>query len=218
MKKKLLLATGVLFAVLVGLYGRDAVGLYNLLAFVDTTTKSYEADVGAWPQVVDGCNGCHGAHGNSQHQRYPSLAGQPEAYVAAQLHSFANGQRTYPAMGPMAKVLSDDEIKSVTAYYARQPVSANRWIQPDPVLHARGKKLVEAGACTACHGAKLMGQRAFPRLAGQGVDYLLAQLDAFAQGRRVDPSGSMQAVTAKLSPEDRKAISHYLAALAPAAK
>ncbi|MNF17757.1 Cytochrome c-552 precursor [compost metagenome] len=63
-----------------------------------------------------------------------------------------------------------------------------------------------------------MGQGAFPRLAGQGADYLLVQLDAFAQGSRVDPTGSMKAVTQTLTAQDRKALAHYLAALAATPK
>lgn len=217
MKKKLLLGTGVLFAVLAALFGRDLVGLYYLLDHIETTTKAYEAE-GAWPQVADACTGCHGANGSSLHQRYPSLAGQPAAYLTAQLHSFANGQRSFPNMEPLAKTLSEDEIARLADYFARQPAIENHGFQPDPALREKGEKLVAAGACTACHGATLMGQAQFPRLAGQGADYLQAQLDAFAEGRRTDPTGSMKAVTANLSPDDRKALSHYLAALAPAAK
>lgn len=217
MKKKLLLGAGMLLAILAALFGRDLVGLYYLLDHIETTTKAYEAE-GPWPQVADTCTGCHGANGSSQHQRYPSLAGQPAAYLTAQLHSFAKGQRTYPNMGPLAATLSEDEIKRLADHFAQQPVVGNHGFQPDPALREKGEKLVATGACTACHGPTLMGQAQFPRLAGQGVDYLQAQLDAFAEGRRADPTGSMKAVVANLSPDDRKALSHYLAALAPAAK
>jgi cytochrome c553 len=43
-------------------------------------------------------------------------------------------------------------------------------------------------------------------------------LDAFAEGRRVDPSGAMTAIVANLTTQDRQALSHYLATLAPPAK
>ena len=62
-----------------------------------------------------------------------------------------------------------------------------------------------------------MGHEQFPRVAGQGYDYLLAQLDAFAQGGRKDPSGAMTAVVSTLSEGDRKSLAQYLASLAPAA-
>jgi cytochrome c553 len=215
MKKKLLLGLGVLFAILLGVYGRDAIGLYYLVDTIEADAKAHDADAGVWPQVVDGCNGCHGSQGNSLHQRYPSLAGQPAAYIETQLRNFASGERSYPAMGPMAMILSEEEIKTLADYYARHTAAENTWFKPDPSLREQGMQLVKAGACAACHGENLMGQGAFPRLASQGADYLMAQLDAFADGRRVDPTGSMQAITAKLTADERKAISHYLASLAP---
>jgi cytochrome c553 len=112
--------------------------------------------------------------------------------------------------------LTEQEILKLADYYAAN----RRWepCVPDPVLREQGARLATAGACMACHGQRLMGQGPFPRLAGQGADYLLAQLDAFAQGRRVDPTGSMKAITATLSAQDRKALAHYLASLAPAPK
>lgn len=214
MKKGLLLGAAALVVVLLGLFGRDLAGFFYLLRHVEDVTEAYQA-VGPWPQVVDGCNGCHGARGSSLHQRYPSLAAQPADYLGAQLRRFASDQRAYPNMQPLAKTLSAEEIDNIAAYYARQPALENRWFRPDPGLRARGEAL--AVGCVACHGEKAMGQDRFPRLAGQGVDYLRVQLDAFAEGRRVDPSGAMAAVTAGLPPEDRQALAHYLAALAPPA-
>lgn len=217
MKKKFLLLSAVLILAGLGLYGRDLAGLFHLFRYVDTVVAAHDAN-GPWPQVFDGCNGCHGANGSSLHQRYPSLAGQPAAYVTAQLQRFASGQRIYPSMQPMAQMLTDEEVRFLADYYARQPAVANHGVKPDPVLRERGKQLATNGACAACHGEQLMGQGGFPRLAGQGVDYLQAQLDAFAEGRRVDPSGSMTAIVASLTAQDRQALSHYLATLAPPAR
>lgn len=217
MKKKLLLGTGLVLVLLLALFGRDLLGLYRLLDYIDTSTQAYEAE-GPWPHTADACYGCHGKQGTSLHQRYPSLAGQPAEYLKAQLHSFASGQRLNPNMQPLAMSLTEQEILKLADYYARQPAQENAAFQPDPVLREQGAKLATAGACMACHGEKLTGQGPFPRLAGQGADYLLVQLDAFAQGRRVDPTGSMKAITATLSAQDRKALAHYLASLAPAPK
>ncbi|MDU9393930.1 c-type cytochrome [Pseudomonas sp. zfem002] len=217
MKKKLLLGVAVVLVVLLAVFGRDLLGMYRLLDYIDTTTQAYEAE-GPWPQTADACIGCHGKQGTSLHQRYPSLAGQPTEYLQAQLHAFAKGQRINPNMQPLAMTLTEEEILKLANHYAAQPAVENHWFKPDPALREQGERLATAGACTACHGEKLMGQALFPRLAGQGADYLQAQLDAFAQGRRVDPTGSMTAITATLSAEDRKALSHYLASLVPASK
>jgi cytochrome c553 len=207
-------------AVLVGLlafYGRDALDLYRLMSFMDTTTQARDSDEGAWPRLTEACVGCHGRQGRSQNQHYPNLAGQPAAYVAAQLKRFASGERASPTMAPLAMTLSETEIEFLAAYYARQSATANQTFEPDAQLRAKGEELVTSGACAACHGEGLMGHEQFPRLAGQGYDYLLAQLDAFAQGGRKDPSGAMTAVVSTLSEGDRKSLAQYLASLAPAA-
>lgn len=211
--KKFMLAFAALSVVALIIYGRDLIALYHLVNAVETTTEAYEERLGTWPQVVDGCDGCHGVLGSSEHQRYPSLAGQPAEYLALQLERFASGERRNPNMGPQAKILSAAEIESVSTYYAAQPARENRWVTVDPERNEQGRKLVSESGCAACHGSELMGQGVFPRLAGQGEDYLLVQLDAFAEGRRQDPTGAMQAITSGFSSEQRRAISHYLATL-----
>ncbi|MFJ4590952.1 c-type cytochrome [Pseudomonas moraviensis] len=165
--------------------------------------------------MTDACTGCHGSHGNSLNPTYPSLAGQPAAYLSAQLRNFASGQRLAPNMGPLAMTLSPDEVDLLAKFYARQSVVAHAAVSPDEGLKDQGKELVKTRGCTACHGAELMGHDAFPRLAAQGQDYLLAQLNAFASGERIEPTGAMQAMAAALSAQERQAIAAYLAALVP---
>ncbi|WP_207888113.1 c-type cytochrome [Pseudomonas sp. 30_B] len=217
MKKLILLGVAAVLAILVALYGRNVLGLYRLQSYISDSTNAYEADGGPWPHLTDTCLNCHGAKGSSLNQRYPSLAGQPVTYLATQLQHFANGQRTYPNMGPLAMTLTAQEIDLLANYYARQQARENSSFQADPALRNKGKQLVAAGGCIACHGEHLMGHEQFPRLAGQGVDYLIAQFDAFASGKRSEPSGVMKAITSTLSPDDRRAVAHYLAALAPQA-
>lgn len=215
MKKKIALAVVVLVAGLLGFYGRDALDLYRLMDYISSSTEAKETDGGPWPRLSDACIGCHGRQGNSQHQAYPSLAGQPAPYLAAQLKRFASGERASPNMAPLAMTLTEADIQFLSEYFAKHPAAANWSFKPDAALQSKGEKLVASGGCVACHGAALMGRDQFPRLAGQGHDYLLAQLDAFADGRRKDPTGAMTAIVSALSAEDRQALAHYLAALAP---
>ncbi|AGI25808.1 c-type cytochrome [Pseudomonas sp. NY15181] len=217
MKKFILLGVAAVLAILMAFYGRDVLGLYRLQSYISDSSNAYEADGGPWPHLTDTCVNCHGVKGSSLNQRYPSLAGQPVTYLATQLQHFANGQRAYPNMGPLAMTLSAQEIDLLANYYARQQARENSSFQADPALRNKGKQLVAAGGCIACHGEHLMGHEQFPRLAGQGVDYLIAQFDAFASGKRSEPSGVMKAITSTLSPDDRRAVAHYLAALAPQA-
>ncbi|VWC70555.1 cytochrome C [Burkholderia lata] len=215
MKKRILLAVAGVVAVLLVIFGPSLLDLYRLQQYVAASEDAYRADGGPWPHQTDTCLGCHGVKGTSLEQGYPSLAGQPASYVAAQLHDFASGKRVNPNMAPLAMSLSETDIKSLSDYYARQPARRNRYFDADPQLAEQGKQLVEKAACAACHGARLTGQAQFPRLAGQGHDYLLKQMDAFAAGTRTEATGTMQRVTAALSQKDREAVAQYLASLNP---
>ncbi|OXJ28262.1 cytochrome C [Burkholderia sp. HI2714] len=216
MKKRIvLLAVLVVAGALLAVYGPTLLGFYRLQRHIDETAQADEADGGPWPRTTDVCMGCHVVKGSSLNDAYPSLAGQPAQYVAAQLHAFASGQRANPTMGPLAMTMSEAEIARVAGYYAKQAPFANRYFKPDARLRAKGEQLVTGGACVACHGARLTGQAQFPRLAGQGYDYLRVQLDAFANGTRSEATGTMQRVAQAMSADDRAAVATYLASVSP---
>ncbi|KER74628.1 cytochrome C [Burkholderia cepacia] len=214
-KRMLLLAALVVIGTLLALYGPTLLGFYRLQRHIDTTAQADDAEGGPWPRVTDACMGCHGVKGSSLSQAYPSLAGQPAQYVAAQLRAFASGQRTNPTMAPLAMTMSEAEIVHLAGYYAKQAPTDNRYFHPDARLRAKGEQLVTGGACAACHGARLTGQAQFPRLAGQGYAYLIAQLDAFANGSRSEATGTMQRVAQAMSADDRAAVATYLASISP---
>lgn len=216
MKKYALLGGLALIVLLLVVFGSDFLGLYRLQSYVTTSAEAYQADGGAWPHLTDACVVCHGVKGNSLHQGYPSLAGQPAPYLEAQLHSFANESRRNPNMGPLAMTMSDTQIKFLADYFSRVAPVANRYFKADPQLSERGRQLVSAGNCAACHGAQLMGQGQYPRLAGQGYDYLMTQFREFASDTRTEPTGMMKSISTRTSPEDLKAIANYLASLEPA--
>ncbi|QBR03945.1 c-type cytochrome [Paraburkholderia pallida] len=215
MKKIPLIGIPLVIVLLLAIFGSDLLGLYRLQSYLTTFAEAYQADGGPWPHVTDVCMGCHGVKGNSLHQGYPSLAGQPAPYLETQLRNFASEARRNPNMGPLAQTMSDSQIKSLAEYFAGAVPVANRYFTPDAQLREKGQRLVAAGNCAACHGAKLMGHDQFPRLAGQGYDYLLAQFDEFVSGTRSEPTGVMKNLATGFSPEDRKAIATYLASLDP---
>jgi cytochrome c553 len=68
-----------------------------------------------------------------------------------------------------------------------------------------------APACLACHGAQGEGipENGFPRLAGLDAGYLRTQLDAFAQGRRVN--AMMTPIAQTLSGDERVEVARYYA-------
>lgn len=84
-----------------------------------------------------------------------------------------------------------------------------------------GKTIFTAGkgdvpACTSCHGNEGLGDDAMgtPRLAGQGVNFLIKQLEDFANDKRMDTTMFIMNNNAKgLSAQDRKDVSAYAASL-----
>lgn len=64
------------------------------------------------------CAGCHGADGQAIGVYNPNLAGQQEIYIVVQLQNFRSGKRISEMMLPMSKILNDQEIANLAAYYA----------------------------------------------------------------------------------------------------
>ena len=147
----------------------------------------------------------------------PHLAGQGADYIAAQLAAFKSKARPSPIMEGMAAGLTPEDMIAVGAYYQSQkPVEG---FAKDKALADRGQKIWRAGikalgvpACAGCHGAAGTGIPAqYPRLAGQHAELSLGWLKAYATGSR--PHAVMGPVAAKLSENDMKALSEYIAGL-----
>ena len=70
-------------------------------------------------------------------------------------------------------------------------------------------------ACASCHAPNGAGMPAqFPRVAGQHAEYTSAQLTAFRAGQRAnDPAQMMRMIAAKMSDQEIKAVSEYIAGL-----
>jgi len=64
------------------------------------------------------CAGCHGPKGVSAAGMFPNLAGQKEAYIAAQLKAFKDKTRVNPLMNGMAAGLKDEDIANLAAYFS----------------------------------------------------------------------------------------------------
>lgn len=76
---------------------------------------------GAWARNIPECVACHGPSGVGVGKAFPPLAGQSAQYLAAQLNAWRQGTRKNDPndlMGHIARSLSDDEIKAVSAYFA----------------------------------------------------------------------------------------------------
>ena len=66
------------------------------------------------------CAGCHGADGNSPAPSFPKLAGQHEDYMYHSLKDYKSGKRKNPIMEGQVATLSDQDMKDLAAYFAKQ--------------------------------------------------------------------------------------------------
>ncbi|MCL4151747.1 UNVERIFIED_CONTAM: hypothetical protein GTU68_044383 [Idotea baltica] len=116
--------------------------------------------------------------------------------------------------------LSEQDMADLSAYYASTtptptPVSSELLAQGEK-LYRGGNKETGVPACMACHGPSGKGVPAakWPALSGQHSAYTAAQLDDYANGiRNNDPNSMMRDIAARLSAEERLAVSDYISGL-----
>lgn len=173
------------------------------------------------------CAACHGNDGNSMIPMNPKIAGQHEGYLIKQLTEFRLASQTggeegrnNAVMNGMAAGLSDQDIADLAAWYASQTMTKGE--TPEDVIEA-GKALYTGGdlergitACIACHGPRGNGMELanFPDISGQHSEYTKAQLEQFRSGQRAnDMNGMMRDIAKKLTDEDIRILSLYVAGL-----
>ncbi|ULJ63554.1 cytochrome c4 [Wielerella bovis] len=186
-------------------------------------------DLNKGKQIAENmCASCHAADGNSAIATYPKLAGQHASFIFRETLAIKKGERTTGAaatMTPMVQNLSDDDIRNVAAYYAKQnPKAGEANPNENPTLGARiyrgGLPDKKVPACMACHGPSGAGTlgggtavNAFPRLGGQHASYVVTQLKAYASGERTSPNSMMEDVAKRMSEEDMKAVGNFIQGL-----
>jgi cytochrome c553 len=145
--------------------------LFSVEAF--SAEKKYEA-----------CFACHGAGGVSQTPLTPSLGGQPNFYVVAQLFLFRAGRRDNEAMTAQAKDLTDDDLRALAERIEKLPPPKPPAGKPDAAKMKRGMDVMAPRNCANCHGKKFEGNNNVPRVANQREDYLLKALKDYRDGKR----------------------------------
>ena len=77
---------------------------------------------------LQSCQNCHGPGGIGEGPSIPYLKGQWASYITAQLQAWKNGSRkTNPEhMGYISKLLKDDDVAAVAAYYQQVPNGENK--------------------------------------------------------------------------------------------
>jgi cytochrome c553 len=193
-------------------------GFASLAYAVELAAKADPAQ--AESIVTKVCAACHAADGNIASPVNPVLAAQHSDYIVKQLANFKAGERKNPVMLGMTATLSPQDMKNLGAYFEGQKAKARA--AKNPELVKAGQQIYRGGlmakgvaACASCHGPSGAGIPAqFPRVAGQYAEYTTAQLQAFRSGERAnDPNKMMRDIAVKLSDQEIKAVSEYMAGL-----
>lgn len=203
---------------LLGLFGQ---------AMASDGTAEYHGNAEAGKAKSATCAACHGPDGNSLTDAYPKIAGQHASYIYKQLKDFKQGAatggkegRNNAIMAGMVAALSDEDMKDLAAYFSSQKMKSGTTTEAAATAGAalfRGGDLQRGiAACQACHGPRGVGHSLakFPQISFQYPAYIKAQLEAFRSGQRAnDPNGMMRDIAAKLTDNDIKLLSEYVAGL-----
>ena len=86
-----------------------------------STTAQASGDSEAGKTIAtEKCQACHGVDGNSANTQFPRLAGQYADYLAQALADYKSGARANPIMAGQVSLLSSQDIKDVSAWFASQ--------------------------------------------------------------------------------------------------
>jgi len=178
----------------------------------------------AAPVAASTCIACHGMHGEGAPNGAPRLAGQNADYMNHALSMFKAGTRASAIMQPIARNLSDIEIRQLADYFFQQSaLRVATAASASPQLVLAGQQLAEMGtanvaACFSCHGPQGNGNGArFPRIAAEPAEFVSNRLHEFqARAQAATPApGTMTAVAAKLDENQIAAAAAYLSQLQP---
>lgn len=172
------------------------------------------------------CMACHQANGaGNAAAGFPQLAGLNADYFSKQILDYQNLTRINPVMQPIAKGLSESEIKALANYFAsltavpNEKANLDKLSAKDRKSFELGRRIAESGlwdkgmpACYACHGPSGGGVgSSFPAINNQGKTYLVQQLQAWKKGdRKNDPNQLMASVAKKMTPQEIQAVAEFL--------
>jgi len=199
--------------------GRLAAGMFlGLSLLAGSASASDGGSIKAGREAAQSCAACHGDRGNSNNPAFPSLAGQPAKYLAAQLTAYQEGDRENAIMAGQAANLSGQQIRDIAAYYAAQerkvanPANEGSALGAD--LYHQGRENV--AACAACHHSEGHGNQpaGFPALRGLTAGYVAQSLKDYRSGARAHGQATlMTSLAAELSDDEIDALAAHIASL-----
>jgi cytochrome c553 len=185
---------------------------------VDVAAGEALYNAGDATRGVVACITCHGPKGQSAVATWPKLSAQHAAYTAKQLKNFKEGTRVNAIMMGMSMPLNEQDMINIGTFLSQQAPSQGVAQSKDALT--LGKSIYGGGiaskgvpACAGCHspnGAGIPAQ--YPRQGGQWAEYSYNQLVNFREGTRKN-STQMTSIATKLSDQEMKAVSDYMAGL-----
>ncbi len=194
------------------------------LSLAAVTSVGYAAQPGgnaaAGKAKTAACIACHGVDGNGgADPSWPKLAGQIPEYLVKQLKDFKSGVRKNPIMNGMAAGLSTQDMDDIAAYYAAQKIKpgaagSKELARQGERIYRGGNAKMGVSACMSCHGPSGHGiPPNFPRVSAQTPVYTERQLLDFKSSRRANDNGIMTRIAFRMSEQEIKAVSEYMAGL-----
>ncbi|MGJ8569887.1 MAG: c-type cytochrome [Hoeflea sp.] len=169
-----------------------------LLAGTALADEPAVGDSVAGKKIAGQCRTCHGIDGYAKIPIAPHIGGEPASYLRNQLIAFRNGTRTHEMMSVVAKMLTDQQIEDVAAWYSSHIAVAT--------LTADAASAPQA--CTACHGTDGIALvEDAPNLAGETNIYIDTQLKAFRLGKRTHEV--MSAVAEDMTDAEIRAVADW---------
>jgi cytochrome c553 len=194
----------------------------SVTVVANADTRSPKNEESAVDKAVNLCSTCHGPRGVSTSPEFPTLAGQHQAYLIAQMKAFRDRSRAdkeaHEYMWGIAAQLDDATIEGIARYYSMQPPPPARPV--NEALTVQGSELFHRGipnrgipACATCHGQNAEGDAEKPRLAGQHAKYVDKQLRYIQMEQR--HALTMRGAVKYLSNVEKEAVAAYVQSLGP---
>ncbi len=176
---------------------------------------AFAQDAAPPPEIAEKlqlCTTCHGGDdGMPVVEKAPILHGQQLFYMLVQLRDYRAERRSNEIMTPIAKELTDDEMKGLVTYFSKLQWPGYREPAEDTDI-AKAKSLAVEGQCTQCHLGAYVGDSRVPRISHQKIDYLDQTMRDFRDGARQN-APAMASIVKDWSDEEIAAMSKYLAGL-----
>lgn len=152
--------------------------------------------------LITNCSACHGVNGVATDNNWPSLAGQKQGYILAQLKAFKGGSRQNILMENQLTNLTEQELVEIAKHYSSLPfIKAGA-----ATINKEGENV--RSACLSCHGRKgKTVNDTWPNLAGQNQGYLFQQLENYSSNKR--QSMIMNVIANELNNQQMRDVAEY---------